>query len=107
MEETEETRDGSLTRHPYVGQHGLLAVFDAADLREVNVQSQEGHAAQERHGAHEDAIVAGVLVAVEDAEDLDLAGFIDVALVGDAAKNHNGEKLKRQIKKTLLIINKE
>lgn len=107
MEETEETRDGSLTRHPYVGQHGLLAVFDAADLREVNVQSQEGHAAQERHGAHEDAIVAGVLVAVEDAEDLDLAGFIDVALVGDAAKNHNGEKLKKTDKKILLISNEK
>lgn len=85
-----------ITRHADIGQHRPLAVLDAADLGEVHVQSQEGHAAQEGHGAHEDAVVAGVLVAVEDAELLHLVGAVDVALVGDAAEDHDGEELRRR-----------
>lgn len=79
-----------------ISQHRLLAVFDAADLGEVHVQSQEGHAAEEGHGAHEDAVVAGVLVAVEDAVLLYFVGAVDVALVGDAAKDHDGEELQEE-----------
>ena len=82
-----------------ISQHRLLAVFDAADLGEVHVQSQEGHAAEEGHGAHEDAIVAGVLVAVEDAVLLHLVGAVDVALVGDAAEDHDGEELQMREKR--------
>lgn len=85
--------DSLLTGHSHISQHGLLAVFDAADLGEVDIQSQEGYAAQEGHGAHEDAIVTGVLVAVEDAVLLHLVGAVDVALVGDAAEDHDGEEL--------------
>lgn len=84
------------TWRPEVSQHRLFAVFDAADLREVDVQSQEGHAAEEGHGAHENTVVAGVLVAVEDAVLLDFVGAVDVALVGNAAEDHNGEELPRR-----------
>lgn len=79
-----------------ISQHRLLAVFDAADLGEVHVQGQEGHAAEEGHGAHEDAVVAGVLVAVEDAVLLYFVGAVDVALVGDAAEDHDGEELQEE-----------
>lgn len=65
-------------------------------MGEVDVQSQKGHAAEEGHGAHEDAIIASVLVAVEDAVLLHFVGTVDVALVGDAAKDHNGEELQRR-----------
>lgn len=83
------------TWHADVGQHRLLAIFDAADLGEVDVQSQQGHAAEEGHGAHEDPVVTGILVAVEDAVLLHLVGAVDVALVGDAAKDHDGEQLQK------------
>lgn len=83
----------SLTGHPDVGQNGLLAVFNAADLGKVDVQSQEGHAAQEGQRSHGYAVVAGILVAVEDAVLLDLAGAVQVALVGDAAEDHDREQL--------------
>lgn len=97
----------SFTRHADISQHGLLAVFDAADLREVHIQSQEGHAAEEGHGAHEDAIVAGVLVAVEDAVLLHFVGAVDVALVGDAAKDHYGEDLQRGKKRKEVTVRKQ
>lgn len=61
---------------------------------EVDVQSQQGHAAEEGHGAHEDPVVTGVLVAVEDAVLFHFVGAVDIALVGDAAKDHNGEELQ-------------
>lgn len=92
------------TRHSDISQHSLLAVFDAADLGEVDVQSQEGHAAQEGHGAHEDAVVTGVRVAVEDAVLLHLTGAVDVALVGDAAKDHDGEELQRRGQRNIYIL---
>lgn len=84
----------SRTRDADVGQHCLLAVLDAADLGEVDVECQEGHAGQEGHGAHAHSIVAGVLVAVEDAVLLHLIRPVDVALVSDAAKDDNGKELQ-------------
>lgn len=76
-----------------ISQHCLLTVFDAADLGKVDIQSQEGYATEEGHGAHKDAIVTGVLVAVEDTVLFHFVGAVDVALVGDAAKDHYGEEL--------------
>lgn len=86
----------SFTWYSYISEHSLLAVFDAADLWKVDVQSQEGHAAEEGQGAHEDAIVTGVLVTIEDAELLGSTGRVDVALIGDAAEDHNGKELQRR-----------
>ena len=82
-----------LTGHADVSHHGLLAVLDAADLGEVDVQRQEGHAAQEGQGSHGDAVVTGVLVAVEDAALLHLGGPVHVALVSDAAEYDHGKQL--------------
>lgn len=95
---------GPRTWHADVGQHRLLAVFDAADLREVDVQGQEGHAAQEGHGAHEDAVIASVLVLVENAVLLHLVGSVYVALVGDAAEDDDGEELQWEGKKKKKIL---
>lgn len=71
-------------------------------MGKVDVQSQEGHAAEEGHGAHEDAIITGVLVAVEDAVLFHFVGAVDVALVGDAAEDHDGKELKRRKEGTKL-----
>lgn len=87
------------TWHSNIGQHSFLAIFDAADLREVDVQSKEGQAAQEVHGAHKNTIITGVLVAIEDAVLLHFVGAVDVALVGNAAEDHNGEELHRRREK--------
>lgn len=76
-----------------ISQYCLLTIFDATDLREVDIQSQERYAAEEGHGAHKDAIVTGILVAVEDAVLLHFIGAVDVALIGNAAKDHYGEEL--------------
>lgn len=84
------------TWQPDISQHSFLAVFDAADLREIDVQSQEAHTAKKCHGAHKHPIIAGVLVAVEDAVLLLFFGLVDVALIGDAAEDHNGEELERR-----------
>lgn len=84
----------SRTRDADVGQHGLLTVLDAADLGEVDVQSQEGHAGQEGQGTHAHGVVAGVLVAVENAVLLHLVGPVHVALVSDAAKDDDGKELQ-------------
>lgn len=86
------------TWHSNISQHSLLAVFDAADLGEVDVQTQEGHAAEKGHGAHKDAIVAGVLVVVKDAVLLHLFGAVNVAFIGDAAENDDGEELDERTK---------
>lgn len=88
--------DNEFTWQPDISQHCLLTVFNAADLGEVDVKSQEGHAAQKGHGAHKDAIITGVLVAVEDTVLLHFVGAVDVALVGDATEDHDGEKLQRR-----------
>lgn len=82
-----------LTWDTNVSQDSLLSVLDTADLGEVHVQGQEASAAEERQRSHADAVVAGILVAVEDAVLLNLVWSVDVALVSNAAKNYYGEKL--------------
>lgn len=76
-----------------IQQDGAFAVPDAAHGRKVEVQHEEKHAAKETGHAHRDAVVAGVRVVVEDAEQT-LAADVDVALVHDAAEHHNGENLQ-------------
>lgn len=56
-----------LTRNSDVREHCLLAVLDAADLREVGIQSQVKKAAEEGEDTHGNAIVAGIAIAVENA----------------------------------------
>lgn len=85
------------TWHPNVSEDCLFAVFDTADLREVDVQGQKCNTAEEGHGAHEDTIITRVLVPVEDAVLLHFLGAIDVALVGYAAEDHDGKELERTI----------
>lgn len=89
-------RRRSLTRHPNVGHDSLLPVLHAADLREVNVQRQETGAAEETQRSHGNSVVAGVLVAVEDAELLDLFRTVNVTLISDTAEDHNGEDLETE-----------
>lgn len=86
---------GWFTWNPNIRQDSLLSVFNAADLGKVDVQSQKRNTAEESHGAHKHAIVTRILVAVKDAVLLHLIGAVDVALIGDTAENHDGEKLKR------------
>lgn len=90
----QKQRRWSLTWHPNVGHDGLLPVLHAADLRKVNVQRQEAGAAEEAQRSHGDGIAAGVLVAVEDAELLDIFGPVNVTLVSNAAKDDDGEELQ-------------
>lgn len=78
-----------------IQQDGAFAVPDAAHGRKVKVQHEEKHAAKETGHAHRDAVVAGVRVVVEDAEQT-LAADVDVAFVHDAAEHHNGENLQGQ-----------
>lgn len=56
-----------LTRYANIREHSFLAVLDTADLRKVDIQCQVEKAAEESKDSHGDAIVAGILVAVEDA----------------------------------------
>lgn len=99
--------DNGFTWQSDISQHCLLTVFDAADLGEVDIQSQEGHAAEEGHGSHEDAIITGVLVAVEDAVLLHFVWAVDVALVGDAAEDHDGEELQRRREERIRLRKKK
>ena len=78
-----------------VQEDGASPVPDVADGGKVNVQDQETDAAQETGHAHSDAIVTGVGVVVEDAEQA-LAADVDVALVHDAAEHHHGENLQAE-----------
>lgn len=56
-----------LTRDSDIREHCLLAVLDAADLWEVGIQSQVKKAAEEGEDTHGNAIVAGIVIAVENA----------------------------------------
>lgn len=76
-----------------IQQDGAFPVLDAAHGGKVKVQHEEKHAAKETGHAHRDAVVAGVRVVVEDAEQT-LAADVDVALVDDAAEHHDGENLQ-------------
>lgn len=76
-----------------IQQHGAFPVPDAAHGRKVKVQHEEKDAAKETGHAHRDAVVAGVRVVVEDAEQT-LAADVDVAFVHDAAEHHDGENLQ-------------
>lgn len=88
-----QTLGRGLTRDSDVRQDGFLAVLHAADLREVDVQGQVEQAGDEGEHAHGHTVAAGVGVAVVDAELLTLQGGVEVALVHDGAKHHNGEYL--------------
>ena len=81
------------TGEDQVQQDSTSSVPDAADAGKVNVQDQETDAAEETGHADGDAVVAGVGVVVEDAEQT-LAADVDVALVHDAAEHHHGENLR-------------
>lgn len=83
-----------LTRDTDVREHCLLAVLDAADLREVGIQSQVEKAAEEGEDAHGNAIVAGVAVAVENAVLLRIVHAVHVPFIDDGAKHHDGEHLE-------------
>ena len=85
------------TREPQVQQDGPAAVLHAAHGGEVDVQQQETNAAQEGGHAHRDAVVTGVCVVVEHAQQ-SLAADVDIALVHDAAEHHHGEDLRRPIR---------
>lgn len=76
-----------------VQQHSAFPVPDAAHGRKVKVQHEEKDAAKETGHAHCDAVVAGVRVIVEDAEQT-FAADVDVAFVHDAAEHHDGENLQ-------------
>lgn len=89
--------DGGFTWHPYISKDSLFAVFDAADLRKVDIQSQKCNTAEEGHRAHKDTIITGILVPVEDAVLFHFLRAIDITLIGNAAKDHNGEELERKI----------
>lgn len=90
-----------------VEQDGAFPVPDAAHGGKVKIQHEEKHAAKETGHAHRDAVVAGVRVVVEDAEQT-LAADVDVALVDDAAEHHDGENLRglgeTRFQFTMLII---
>lgn len=83
-----------LTRDTDVGQHSLLAILDTADLWEVHVQRQVEQAGEEGQHAHGHAVAAGTGVPVVDAELLLLRRVVEVALIHDGAKDHNGENLQ-------------
>lgn len=83
------------TRKDQVQQHSTLSVLDVAHGGEVNVQNQETDAAKETGHAHGNNIVAGTGVVVEDAEQT-LTADVDVALVHDAAEQHDGENLQAE-----------
>ena len=85
------------TREDQVQQNGPAAVLHAAHGGEVDVQQQEADAAQEGGHAHRDAVVTGVVVVVEHAQQA-LAADVDVALVHDAAEHHHGEDLREPIR---------
>ena len=80
------------TRENEVQHDGASSVLDIADGGKVNVQDQEKDAAKKTDHAHSDAIVTGISVIVEDAEQT-LAPDVDVALVHDAAEHHHGKNL--------------
>lgn len=81
------------TREAQVQQHCAAPVPHVAHGGEVNVQDQETDAAEETGHAQSEAVVAGVGVVVEDAQQT-LAADVDVALVDNAAEHHDGEDLR-------------
>lgn len=82
-----------LTRNSDVREHCLLAVLDAADLREVGIQSQVKKAAEEGEDTHGNAIVAGIAIAVENAVLLRLVQAVHIPFIDNGAKHHDGEHL--------------
>lgn len=86
------TTETLLTREADLEHYGLLPVLDGADGGELVVQHEEEGAGQQAHQAHEHAVVAGVRVPVEDAVEA-LAAQVDVALVHDGGKDHQGKYL--------------
>lgn len=83
-----------LTRDTNVRQHGLFAVLDTADLREVHIERQVEQAGEEGQHAHSHTIAASIGVAVVDTELLLLLRVVEVALIHDGAEDHDGEDLQ-------------
>jgi len=86
------TRLVLLTRKADIEHYSLLPVLDGADGGELVVQHEEEGAGQQAHQAQEHAIVARVLILVEDAVEA-LAAQVDVALVHDGGEDHQGKYL--------------
>lgn len=83
----------SHTREDEVYQDSASSVPNTADGGKVGIQDQETDAAKETGHSNSNAVVTGVSVVVEDAEQT-LAANVDVALVHDAAEHHYGENLQ-------------
>lgn len=77
-----------------VQEDNALPVLHAADLLEVDIHHQEEAAGQEGQQPNCDAIVAGSLIAVEDAAQHGGLICVHVTLIDDGAKHHNGEHLQ-------------
>lgn len=86
-----------------VQQDSTSSVPDAADGGKVNVQDHEKDAAEETGHAQSNAVVTGVSVVVEDAEQT-LAADVDVALVHDAAEHHHGENLQGRTRRLVYYL---
>lgn len=82
-----------LTREADLKHHSLLPVFDGADGGELVFEQEEEGARQQAHQAHEHTVVARVRVLVEDTVET-LAAQVDITLVHDGGKHHQGKYLR-------------
>lgn len=81
------------TTEDQVHKNSTSSVPHTANAGKVNVQDQETDAGDETDHTHSDAVVTGIGVVVEDAQQT-LAPNVDVPLVHDTAEHHHGENLQ-------------